>query len=308
MRKMMQVYRTGNFELAYGRTLQQLVGEWEGFLDRMVVPDRDGDIVEVLFRRPPIFRKVCARVIAERNRLARRKYGEAKYAEAAALYRESFSEGGGYASLSGYLSSALRGGDVLDVATALDSIIMKDLHPLQYLPLLLTIGDANWVLGNTRKALDLYMHVSQSDLSVALDEALALRSHTLKEAGTDTSLRAYFISEESDTARLVRLESVLSRQPALWVARYLKGRLLLRMQQFGESLDILSSLDLASRDSLLEALRLRMAGHDLFRLRDFEMAKASFWSSLNYNSSEVAVHEVNDWIDRCEWMEKHELK
>jgi hypothetical protein len=175
MRKMMQVYRTGDYNLTYGSSLQRLIIEWQGFLDRIEVSDGDKDAVDVIFRRPAIFQKVCARVIAERNSEARKKYERKEYASAAKLYHESYVEGKGYESLSGYLSSALHAGQADHVASMLDSVILKDPTPTQYLLLFLTIGDAYWAMEDVPKAVGLYARVRQADLSDWINESSSLR-------------------------------------------------------------------------------------------------------------------------------------
>lgn len=302
MRKIMQVYRSGNFSLTYGRTLHQLVGEWQRFLDRFEITDQDRDAIDVIFRRPAIFRKVCARVIAARNNEARRKYEEKDYKAAEDLYRQSYDEGKGYEALSGYLASALRAGDTQVVTGALDSIMLKDPRPPEYLPLFVTAGDAFWILGDTRRADELYIRVRHADLSPSLNESCVLRSFALRD--TVVAVRSCFLTDANDTTRLDMVNHLLTGQPEQWMFSYLKGRLLMRMGKFSESLDILRPLALASRDSLLEAFRLRMMGYDLFRLRKFEDARAAFWNSLNFLSSDVAANEMNDWVERCEWMER----
>jgi hypothetical protein len=305
MRKMMQVYRTNDFNLTYGRALHQLADEWRGFLDRFQVPDQDHGGIDVMFRRPPIFRKLCARVIAERNIEARKKYDAKDYRMAETLYGESYMEGRGYEAFSGYLASALRSGHTSVVTAAFDSIIMKDAHPLQYLPLFITIGDAYWTIGNTQKANELYTRVGRAGLSASLEESALLRLLAVSDTVFGAPVRSYFLSDVNDTVRLESLPNAPTQSRNHRMLQYLKGRLLLRMQRFRESLEHITSVTLAQEDSLLEALRLRMIGYNLFRLKRFQDAKSAFWSSLNYLSTEVAVNEMNDWVDRCEWMEGH---
>src|SRR5207247_9342781 len=141
-------YRSADYNLTYGRSLRQLIDEWHGFLDRIQVVDKDRDAIDVIFRRPPIFRKVCARVVAERNIKARKKYEEKDYKAAEVLYGESYADGKSYEALGGYLASALRAGNTAVLTSALDSIIMMDPRPAQYLPLFIAIGDAYWIVGN----------------------------------------------------------------------------------------------------------------------------------------------------------------
>lgn len=308
MRKMTQVYRNADYNLTYGRSLHELIEEWHGFLNRIAVTDQDRDAIDVIFRRPPIFKKVCARVIAERNIRARKEFEEKRFDEAEAHYRESYLEGRGYDAFSGYLVSALKTGNTGVLTSALDTIIMRERHPAQYLPLFITIGDAYWTSGNRVKAADLYTRVRLADLSPGLDESALLRSFAVRDTAHNNLLRSYFMSDVNDSARLDMLNDALSRMPERWLVKYLKGRLLLHDKKYEESIQVLTSFNVADHDSLLEAIRFRMAGYDLFRLRRFEAARVMFWNSLNFLSSEVALSEINEWVDRCEWMEERDQR
>ena len=79
----------------------------------------------------------------------------------------------------------------------------------------------------------------------------------------------------------------------------------MRAKRYAESLEVLTSFNVATMDSLLEAVRLRMVGYDLFRARRFNEARVSFWNSLNFLSTEVARNAMDEWVDRCEWMEEY---
>ncbi|HCV43681.1 MAG TPA: hypothetical protein DGH68_09375 [Bacteroidetes bacterium] len=308
MRKMMQVYRTGDFDFTYGRSLRQLINEWHGFLDRIEVRACDRDAVDVLFRRPPIFRKVCARVVAERNIEAGKKYGQRDYKAAELLFGESYTEGKSYDALSGYLSSALRSGNATMVSALYDSITVRESRPSPYLPLFLTIGDAFWTLGRSEKAQELYSCLRQADLSRTLNELATLRLLAAHNPSDGRSMLTYMMSDANDSVRLGMLDTALKERPDFWMPKYLKGRYLLSKKKFEESFGILSSIELSSEDSSIEAHRLRMLGYDLFHLKRFQEAKSAFWNSLNYLSTEVAANEVNDWLERCEWMEKNNLR
>ncbi|MEK9135545.1 MAG: hypothetical protein AAB393_00355, partial [Bacteroidota bacterium] len=171
-------------------------------------------------------------------------------------------------------------------------------------PLFITIGDAYWTRDNKPKARELYTRVRLADLSVGLNESAALRLAALEDTRQSDGLRFYFMSDANDTVRAQLLGLLGKGNPDSWLVRYLQGRVLVRFNRFQESLDVLTSVGLAGHDSLLEALRLRMIGYDLFHLKRFQDAKIAFWNSLNYLSAEVAVNEVNEWVERCEWMER----
>jgi tetratricopeptide (TPR) repeat protein len=304
MRRMAQLYRTGDFNRVYGLSIQQLTREWQSYLSGWEISDSDRDAVDILFRRPPLFGKVCARVVADRNSEAWKKYEAREYSEAETLYATSYNEGHGYDALRGYLASALSAGHPEIVRKVMDSLLQHDPHPVQYLPLYIAAGDAEWLSGNHEKAATFFRRGLRAELSTAYDEAFAVRLHALESSSADSLFHLYFHSQEPDSIRL----AVLDRIPLLpndrWIALYLKGRTLFRMKRYAESLAALDSVTLAGKDAFLEALRLRMMGTNLFRLRRFQEAREKFWVSLNYYGIETAQNEMNDNVDRSEWMEK----
>lgn len=300
MRNMAALYRSAEYEAIYGKPLDSLVAEWHRFLDTIPVDDQERDVVDVLFRRPPIFDKVCARVVAARNARARSFLAQKRYSDAQALFRQSYDETSGYEAFSGLLAAAHRGGNYEILTTALDSLIMLDERPSQYLPLFLMIGDAFWIRGMTERAMALYRRVEVANLSEGLTEAARLRQHAAAEP--DSEWRLYFLSDENDSGRVAALREIVRHSAGSWLPRYLLAQLLLRGKQFDEAAHMLGTVNLQGVDPILEARRLKMLGASLFRLKRFEEAKAAFWRSMNSVSTEVARFEVNDWVERCEWM------
>jgi tetratricopeptide (TPR) repeat protein len=306
MRLLMQVYRTGDYVAAYGRPLSSLITEWQRFLGRLHVDDHDADVVDVRFRQPTIFRKVCARVIAARNQEARRRLDEKEYSRARQLFKASYAEGGGFESLAGYIVSAYRMRDYRAVTVVLDSLILRDPHPARFLALHIYFGDAFWVAGELDRASKLFARVQAADISDNLTEAAAVRLLALGGGGLRDSYRRYFLADAADSIRLTILDSLCVVAPQERLSRYLRGRLLFRMSRWGEAIAALEPLDLSDVAPGLDARRLRSLGAALFFSGRYEKARAAFWSSLNAVKTEAALLEVTEWIDRCEWMRRYE--
>ncbi|HXF99941.1 MAG TPA: hypothetical protein VNL69_04115 [Bacteroidota bacterium] len=300
-RPLMLVYRTGDYEKAFGKPLQNLVDEWKRFLDTIDVTDADRDAVDVLFRRPAIFGKVCARVVASRNARAAAAFARGDYATAADLYKESYDDGRGYEALSGYLSSTLRAGRYASVVVLFDSVAASDTRPRQYLPLLLTAGLAHWGLGQIEAARSSFQRLVASDVNDQLTETAQLCLVALRDSVNRPMLFRYFAATTSDSQRLALLDSMKYDPARHPTPLYLKAKVLLCMKRWQQALDILQHLRMT--EPRLEASRLIMMGTAAFRLRRFEDAKLRFWQSLNFAHSEVQRLHINEWLDRCEWAE-----
>ncbi len=302
IRKMMLVYGGPSYEEVYGKQLGTLISDWKGFLRTIPVTDQDRDVVDVLFRRPPIFRKVCARVLAERDKAARALFGAKNYESASKLFEESFHEGGSYEALSGFLVSELRLGHYNVLIGAMDNLIMANDHPARFLPLFLPIGDAFWAEGKNIQAGHLYKRLILADISDNLTEAAELHFRSMSDKQIWPLMLQYFFMDVSDTVRAAQLDSIMLSAPDAWIPRFVAGRVALRLGEYDRALRFLQAVEPGAGGRFLESVRLRSIGLAQFRLRRFGEARESFWNSLNERDTRQAVNEVNDWVDRCEWM------
>lgn len=306
MRNLTLLYRSLDYRAVYGRSLGELALEWEGYLDRVPLEDVDQDGVDALFRRPTIFRKVCARVLARRTALARGLFARRDFAAAESLYAGIYAGGGGYDAFAGYLSSALRNGHMSVLTSSLDTVILADDRPARYLPLFISIGDAFWASGEQEKAYALYNRVYQADFAEGYTEAAALRLLAMEGDPGGRTLLPLFLTDYADSARVAVVDSLLGRFPGDRMLAYMKGRSLLRAGEFAGVVSALSALDLTSADAVLEALRLRYLGQALFRLGRYGEARTAFWISLNADDTDIAEEKVDAWLDRCEWAQEHD--
>lgn len=302
IRRLTSVYRSGDYAGVYGRSFDHLVGEWQAFLSRVPLDSVDEDGVDALFRRPPMFAKICPRVLARRNAVARSAFTRREYAAAESLYALTYAEGHSYDALSGWLASALRRGNHRVLTAALDSIVMKDDRPARYLGLFVGIGDASLATGDTDRAMALYDRVYHADLSEGHTEAASLRILALTFPGTPPGVFAYFRGDLPDSTRLALCDSLLGlRGGASPLVLYMRGRARQRLGDDPGAVADLGNSRLEPYDADLEAIRLRALGESLYRLGRFDEARAAFWNSLNAVDTDLSRERVDDWIDRCEW-------
>jgi predicted negative regulator of RcsB-dependent stress response len=301
MRAMVQVYRTGDYGSAYAVSLDSLIVLWQRSLDSVAVTPPDLASVDVLFRRPPIFGKVCARVHARRLRDARQLVQERRYDDALARYAMLYAEGGSYEALSGLLAMNFRRGEYAAVAHMYDSVTTHDPVPRRYLGLALMAGDAFWALGNNGRAESLYAAVREADISPAMTEAAFIRLWALSDTVASSRLVRYFTTQMSDTERVGWLGAENNAVP-YGLREYMRGRLVFRMRMYGAAAHLLQEAGYIGRDSTAEALRQLAIGDALYRAGRIQDARAWYWTSLNFDARPGAVALVNDRLARCDWM------
>ncbi len=304
-RPVLAVYGMAEFQEEFGKSLPELVTEWERFLGRLPVPERERDVLDSFLRRPPIFGKTCARVIAGRNAEARAAMAAHDYARARAIFRSSFEEAGGYDAFSGLLASTLRLREYGPAIRLGDSVILGSDRPAQFLPLFLPFGDACWAEGDTARARRLYARLLVDDLTESLTEGAAARCAAL-DLPRREELRAAFLSDTRDSTRIAMLDSLALLAPeAAPLLHYLAGREWARSGHPQPAVAILQSVDLTGVSLPLEQLRRKTLGEQNYLLGRYEAARAVFWLSLNGLTNEAAVYEAREWVTRCDWMRRH---
>ncbi|MEX0601801.1 MAG: hypothetical protein WD295_00575, partial [Bacteroidota bacterium] len=300
IRRFKRLYRSGDFASNYGRTLPQLVGDWKRFLEGIQPTPDELEKAAYLFKRPTIFGKECARVIANLNKKTGEHLREKRYAEALESSGTS-------------LSLTVTPGAVIQHATALfrlgkspetirfASDALRDssmAHTL--LPLHLILGDAYWNIGDRDRAGIMYRRLRSLSLNAWLNEACETRIAALTDDHNFT-LREYFAGDLSDTLRLQLLQSLPPTKKPGSIAGYLIGRELTIQERWPEALEVLNAVP-RMKSGYLEFLRQKRIGIVNFRLDSFQQAKIYFWQSLNYTPNNAAILEIDEWLGRAEWM------
>jgi hypothetical protein len=306
MKPVLKVYGMADFKEAFGKSLPELIAEWERFLGRMRVQEGERDVLDTFFRQPPIFRKTCARVIARRNDAARVAAQERDYAKARDLYGASFLEAGGYEAFAGLLATTVRMGDYGAALRLCDSVILRSERPAQYLPLFLWYGDARWATGDTTGARQLYQRLLDADLTDGLTENAAARLVALDDSLHRRSLLPIFLAYATDTGRVFQLDSLSRLLPeSAPLLQFLAGQELARQGEAGRAVEVLQSVNPAGLSLPLERLRRKTLGEQEYLLGEYDAARTTFWLSLNGLTNEAAALAAREWVTRSDWMKRH---
>ena len=224
------IYGGGNFKNIYHRDGESLFAAWQSSVMHIPLQNADNVKAAYFFRRPSIFGKECARVIANLNAETRELLDHREYEKALASAEHSLG-----------LSKTPEA--VFQKATALFEIrrfhdfiefVQGQLSDTSVgfalIPLHLRLGDAYWALDSIAKARREYETMSRLWLNNANEEACLLRIEALKNPQERGELRVYFTFALEDTVRIARLEHLTDP-----VARYMLAREYAAKDRFTES-------------------------------------------------------------------------
>lgn len=302
MRRFKWLYRTGSFESFYNRSLETLVAEWRRYIDRQDPSRQEQVKAAYLFRRPSIFGKECARVIANLNADTRVLLREKKFAQAAQSSERSLNLTVSPEAVFQHAAALFRMKKYRDVIEFSVAGLKDSTMAHVLLPLYLTLGDAYWALGLPMEAKQMYDELYSVHLSFAWDESMGVRMAAVEDPWAAVNLKEYFVSGMEDSLRGQWLDSLLSGKTHSALVHYLLAREKMQSGKYEETLELLGKLSPIS-SGILEFSRYRMMARAFFETGEFQKAKSFFWESLNFTSKAAHQLETSEWIARCDWME-----
>jgi tetratricopeptide (TPR) repeat protein len=313
MRRFTALYPWGQFQKVYRKSPEDLLKEWRLYLQSIDVPPTDTTRARLLFTRPSIFRKVCARAIAALNEKAAKSFNENEYDKASQLYQSSYAMSHSREAALGLFASEFRLGKYDSISSQLQEILNDSTVGPAFMPSKLTLGDCQWLLGQQQKAKRLYEELRGLDVLEAYNEAAAVRLEALRHPELDAFMRHFIAAAGDDTVRVATLRQALTENPKNPVVLYLLGKAYFRQQRYEAALGELSKIDPSRSketkkhfdDPVLHYELEKTIGFCLLHLKDFQSAKIHLWQALNYTTNEGDMNFIDDQIEYCDWLDEH---
>jgi tetratricopeptide (TPR) repeat protein len=304
LRRFKLLYRTGNFTYLYGRSLPRLLLEWRRSLDQYILTDADLEKAAYLFRRPSIFGKECARVIANLNARTRELYRHEQYQQALESATRSLALTTSVEAIFQRTNSLFKlqqyGGAI---AFAREKLADSTLG-VSLLTLRLVLGDALWGADSIEAARRSYEKLLRTDLSPSWDEGLTIRLSALNDPALALDLKPYFTSPMADSARVPFLKQLVLRRPRDPLPRYVLARELSSQEQYEAAIDLLTNMPKMST-RVLERIRQERIGQAYFALARYQKAQIYYWQSLNDVTNETEAAAIEEKVRFCEWLVRH---
>lgn len=219
-----RLYRDGDFRAAYGEDVATLVADFERFLDGVPLSDGARAVALRKFRRPAIFRRPCAREIADLAVEAGDALRAGDAARAAELYgRCSSLDEGEPAHLRSRAIALARAGD----APGIEAIVARlATHPGATDPLraevLDALGDARALREDWAGAAEAYRAAAALPTDRAAARSLAVKLEAIADPALARSVLPY-LARGTD-ARLFAVRDLLADRPDYATGHYLVGR------------------------------------------------------------------------------------
>jgi tetratricopeptide (TPR) repeat protein len=185
---------------------------------------------------------------------------------------------------------------------AVEPVVRSDEYPLRYLTLNVLTGDALWALGDTAGARQRYVALGYARLTEGYTETARIRQYMLDRSRSSPHFLSYFLPERTDSARVVALDVLLAITRDTSLCRYLQGRALYRTGKWDAAIRALESGVFHPEETFLEYIRLRTIGECYLKLGRFADARAAFIVAHHFSPGRQGDIDVQEWIDRCEWM------
>lgn len=301
------VFPTGNFKKIYGKTLTNLVQEWESFLESVPLTEDDLAVAEGHLKHSSIFQKLCAHKIAELSTRARTAYRESNFTVALALLEKIFKlDPDNLSNLLELMYTHYQMGDyhaTLGLTTkicAYPSASVKQIAAAKNVG-----GNVQWHRGRRNQAISHYQEVFALHASDALDREVQAKVAilALDFAGVQDKLRQVIISQSSPQLKVTLLHEVINELPEWGLPHYLIGRQLELVRKYVTSNRYrfkANTLGLPHQN--LEIENVRLIGVNSYRLGHYDSAIEQFQRiAAKDNLPLGTIYNARDWIERCDW-------
>lgn len=299
-----KAYPNGDFVAAYGKSAQELVTEWELYLETIEPRADQLELARYLYDRPSIFGKVCARTIAELRRKADQAAARGDVMEARAIFEGIIElDASNTAYRFEYASLLDRARDytaALDVVASLSSDAAS--KPVYGAELLSIQGDMQWHLGQFSLAEEAYAQCLSLKMPADMERSVRVKHAvvSLQDEVTRGLGYQYLLGRSARDMAVYFAMEWLRRDPDSPLASYLVGRRLWSARQYEEALPFLEAVAGQMGAEVLDAEAERMLGQSYFFVGHFDKAQTVFERLTELSRSRYRA-QASEWLSRIDW-------
>jgi tetratricopeptide (TPR) repeat protein len=292
-------FRNGAFVRAFSEPLESLVNDWKAYLRTIDASDIPTETVRAYFFHEPIFYKICAREVAEKNTNAAALLRSKEYDAAYALFAESYSDAPSAFALRGMLQSLIarqRYTEAVDLCERVpENSLIRDNPSVMILH-----GDALYASGALERAARRYRSLIELKMSDSFIEAPAVRMQHIRDGLDKRIFYELYYAGHDDSVKIGIVGKLIVQKTNSASLSYLLGAYLGRASDSRRALEHFQQVIARSQfKELTYYATIRMAQIEYQNGRA-EEAKALYWNAVNTAPTSTAIDYLNERIAICD--------
>lgn len=316
--KFKRAYPKGRFERAYSKSSDELIAEWEEFVDEITLNEEQIAVAEYLYDRPTIFEKVCARQIGDLMVEASRAAARGEVGELRDIYEEIL----GYdpENMQYRLGYAHALSDAQQYNEALGQVegMLEDAPSTVFRAQLLSLrGDLIWRQARANKASST-KEFSEAErayqqclaLGVPSDNRRLLLVKLAALARGDEAARGwafeYLLGQNSSDVALYYPMQWYMNEPDDFLAAYLVGRRLWGGRKWSEAREYLRRALAQADEPLLAEEVSWMLAQTYYFLGEWGRAE-QYFKELSTSERPEYSARAREWLDRIAWRQGNRI-
>ena len=286
-----KLYRGSGFTEAYGIPVEDLISQWELFLDGLPLDERAKSIASHRYARRSIFEKVCARSLSETKRRAEKAEHEEEYELANQLYREVLEREPDNPKTRYAMSGLLISQHRYDEAEAwIDASLSKEIGDTYKAAFQEHKGDIAWHRGQIEAAREIYLSCLEFGLSDA-----RRRNIVAKIQGVETKAMKEYLLEQNSRAKALFIVMDWVRREDSAMAKYLVGLQLMSLVEQEAAIEFLEASKLEHEE--MDGQRLLLLGK-AYSLTGNTSKSQQIWNELAQSKLVRLRMEAQEWMNR----------
>lgn len=295
-----RAYAHGDFEGAYGKSLDELVGEWEHFIDGLALSPREKRLAEDQFRTPSIFARTCAHEVAQ----LRARAAAASPLEAVAIHRQICAHLDDAPHARFDLAMAMRRAGDIEGFLAESKALLDGpgLTQVRRTRLRDVRGEIFWQRGELEAAQATFAEVAADDAGLDTERLQWVRLWALsKPPELRDAVRQLLGHELPPIAAVLVLDELARSYPEEKTLPYLIARQLIRADAHDRAVGYLERAA-GHPFAPIEAERLRLCAEAYWRSGNRAAARAAYEELVGKAETSGERARAADWIARLDWL------
>ncbi|MGH7902141.1 MAG: tetratricopeptide repeat protein [Thermodesulfobacteriota bacterium] len=294
------LYKTGDF-LVYKKGLDELVSEWELYLDGVSIPEKVMILSEKRFSEPSIFQGRCPRRVAQLKEKGVKEFDNGNIYSAINFFKMALSFNEHDPILISSLAYSYyydrKYDKVLGVIDGNENLNKVDKQILENLK-----GNSHWQSGKVNEAEIIFKKIPRDQIPKEIEREIEIKLSAIMEDGEVDDGMLEFFSTKDEVIQVGALNEIIRKYPDYSPSYYLLGRLYFNRGEYEKAYGYLRESEALGLPSLnLELENLRLSGISLFAIGDYDGAINSFERVIKLDPDGELKYYAQDFIARCKW-------